>query len=100
MTALKASGSRLWIGTANGVILSIPFSSPLVNEESGKERRRSSLHQAAAAASSTTSTPVIVTTSDDASERLAVSTFVPTCNTSAAQLSFHGHRDAVKFFIW
>jgi hypothetical protein len=51
-------------------------------------------------AAASTSTPVIVTTTDDSSGRLAVSTFVPTCNKSAAQLSFHGHRDAVKFFVW
>merc|ERR1719264_1333580 len=25
--------------------------------------------------------------------------FVPYCNMSQAQLSFHGHRDAVKFFV-
>ena len=104
--ALKASGSRLWIGTANGVILSIPFSDPSSSDggpETDSERRRSSLRQA----SSSISTPVIVTTTSSSGtagdgrgeERLAVSTFVPTCNTSAAQLSFHGHRDAVKFFV-
>ena len=25
--------------------------------------------------------------------------FIPYCNISQAQLSFHGHKDAVKFFI-
>ena len=25
--------------------------------------------------------------------------FIPYCNISQAQLSFHGHKDAVKFFV-
>ena len=33
------------------------------------------------------------------SESLTAETFVPFCNMSQAQLSFHGHRDAVKFFV-
>lgn len=27
------------------------------------------------------------------------SSFIPYCNMAQAQLSFHGHRDAVKFFV-
>jgi mitogen-activated protein kinase 8 interacting protein 3 len=30
---------------------------------------------------------------------LTAETFVPFCNMAQAQLSFHGHRDAVKFFV-
>ena len=35
----------------------------------------------------------------DASGIVSPETFIPYCNMSSAQLSFHGHRDAVKFFV-
>lgn len=76
ITALKASNNRLWIGTANGVILSIPCGS--VKD------------------SNTVSNSIVSSTP---SGRLSMSTFVPLCNLSATQLSFHGHKDAVKFFV-
>ena len=36
---------------------------------------------------------------DSATQRVTPESFVPYCNMSQAQLSFHGHRDAVKFFV-
>ena len=36
---------------------------------------------------------------DSATKRVMAESFVPYCNMSQAQLSFHGHRDAVKFFV-
>jgi mitogen-activated protein kinase 8 interacting protein 3 len=75
ITALKASNNRLWIGTANGVILSLPC---------GKDTNASQ-------------SPTIVSSNE--SGRLSMSTFAPICNLSATQLSFHGHKDAVKFFV-
>ena len=77
ITALKASNNRLWIGTANGVILSIPCGS----------------------AKETNIVPNSPVVSSTPSGRLSMSTFVPICNISATQLSFHGHKDAVKFFV-
>ncbi|XP_075164606.1 JNK-interacting protein syd isoform X5 [Haematobia irritans] len=62
ITALMVSCNRLWIGTSNGVIISVPLS-----EGQGKISDRS--------------------------------TQLPTCCMANAQLSFHGHRDAVKFFV-
>lgn len=59
ITALLISCNRLWIGTGNGVIISIPL------------------------------------IDGNASAR---DTFIPKCCMANAQLSFHGHRDAVKFF--
>ncbi|XP_075164603.1 JNK-interacting protein syd isoform X2 [Haematobia irritans] len=59
ITALMVSCNRLWIGTSNGVIISVPLSE-------GQGDR---------------------------------STQLPTCCMANAQLSFHGHRDAVKFFV-
>lgn len=60
ITALLVSCNRLWIGTGNGVVISVPL-----NDSSGSL----STHQ------------------------------LPRCCMANAQLSFHGHRDAVKFFV-
>lgn len=35
---------------------------------------------------------------DDRSDKVTAGTFVPYCSMAHAQLCFHGHRDAVKFF--
>lgn len=35
----------------------------------------------------------------DGRDNLTAGTFVPFCSMSEAQLSFHGHKDAVKFFV-
>ncbi|BFF99822.1 JNK-interacting protein 3 [Drosophila madeirensis] len=63
ITALMVSCNRLWIGTSNGVIISVPLAE--VQQK---------------------------TTSDPHGQ-------MPLCCMANAQLSFHGHRDAVKFFV-
>jgi len=35
----------------------------------------------------------------DRKDRVIPGSFIPYCSMSQAQLSFHGHRDAVKFFV-
>ena len=35
----------------------------------------------------------------DSKDRVIPGTFTPFCSMSQAQLSFNGHRDAVKFFV-
>ncbi|XP_058833161.1 JNK-interacting protein 3 isoform X3 [Topomyia yanbarensis] len=60
ITALLVSCHRLWIGTGNGVVISVPLS-----ETAGQDP----------------------------------SPLLPRCCMANAQLSFHGHRDAVKFFV-
>ncbi|XP_055914746.1 JNK-interacting protein 3 isoform X4 [Eupeodes corollae] len=61
ITALMVSCNRLWIGTSNGVIISVPLTEgPLKPSSNG---------------------------------------MIPRCGMANAQLSFHGHRDAVKFFV-
>ena len=35
----------------------------------------------------------------DKKERVTPGSFIPYCGMAQAQLSFHGHRDAVKFFV-
>ncbi|XP_076337495.1 C-Jun-amino-terminal kinase-interacting protein 4-like isoform X3 [Tachypleus tridentatus] len=73
ITALLASCNRLWLGTGNGVIISIPLSSSFAK-----------------------------TCSDDRESSKDVATslkFIPYCSMVQAQLSFHGHQDVVKFFV-
>ncbi|VVC94256.1 unnamed protein product [Leptidea sinapis] len=62
ITALLISSGRLWIGTSNGVVISVPLSD--------KDNRSTS-----------------------------PSGTIPWCSMAHAQLSFHGHRDAVTFFV-
>lgn len=35
----------------------------------------------------------------DGKDRVTPGSFIPYCSMAQAQLSFHGHRDAVKFFV-
>lgn len=36
---------------------------------------------------------------DTVNEKVSSNTFIPYCDMSRAQLSFHGHKDSVKFFL-
>lgn len=83
ITALVVSCSRLWVGTGNGVIISIPLSE--ANKTAGVVSNRPG-------------TAVRVYT-DDGSDCAVPGGFVPYCSMAHAQLCFHGHRDAVKFFV-
>ncbi|XP_040922550.1 C-Jun-amino-terminal kinase-interacting protein 4 isoform X7 [Toxotes jaculatrix] len=82
ITALMVSCNRLWIGTGNGVIISIPLT------ETNKVTK--------AAGSQPGS--VVRVYGDDSGDKVTAGTFVPYCSMAHAQLCFHGHRDAVKFF--
>ncbi|KPP73770.1 C-Jun-amino-terminal kinase-interacting protein 3-like, partial [Scleropages formosus] len=79
ITALLIAGNRLWVGTGNGVVISIPLT------ETNK-------------VSPTSSGGVIHVYADENSEKSSGS-FIPYCSMAQAQLCFHGHRDAVKFFV-
>jgi hypothetical protein len=35
----------------------------------------------------------------DPRDRVVAGSFIPYCSMAQAQLSFHGHKDAVKFFV-
>ncbi|XP_032359187.1 C-Jun-amino-terminal kinase-interacting protein 4 isoform X7 [Etheostoma spectabile] len=82
ITALMVSCKRLWIGTGNGVIISIPLT------DTNKETK-AALNQPGSA---------VRVYGDDRSDKVTAGTFVPYCSMAHAQLCFHGHRDAVKFF--
>ncbi|XP_074871067.1 C-Jun-amino-terminal kinase-interacting protein 4 isoform X2 [Carettochelys insculpta] len=83
ITALMVSCNRLWVGTGNGVIISIPLT------ETNKT----------AAGSGNRPGSVIRVYGDENSDKITPGTFIPYCSMAHAQLCFHGHRDAVKFFV-
>uniref|UniRef100_A0A8C8D7H1 C-Jun-amino-terminal kinase-interacting protein 3 n=1 Tax=Oncorhynchus tshawytscha TaxID=74940 RepID=A0A8C8D7H1_ONCTS len=83
ITALLIGGNRLWVGTGNGVVISIPLT------ETNKVSPTSSGGVAGG---------VIHVYADDHPEKSSGS-FIPYCSMAQAQLCFHGHRDAVKFFV-
>ncbi|KAJ7427742.1 hypothetical protein WISP_04368 [Willisornis vidua] len=84
ITALLIAGNRLWVGTGNGVVISIPLTETNKTSPTSGEGSRSG--------------GVIHVYGDDNSDKSA-SSFIPYCSMAQAQLCFHGHRDAVKFFV-
>ncbi|MCJ8738358.1 hypothetical protein PDJAM_G00034870 [Pangasius djambal] len=82
ITALMVSCNRLWVGTGNGVIISIPLTETKTVTQGTSNRPGS----------------VIRVYGDENSDKVTAGTFVPFCSMAHAQLCFHGHRDAVKFF--
>ncbi|KRX99801.1 C-Jun-amino-terminal kinase-interacting protein 4 [Trichinella pseudospiralis] len=97
ITSLLISCKRLWIGTGNGVVLSVPLTEQI--EKKGILVQRCG--KVAADSSSTTAAKskpgeAIRVYSDGSgnSDQICPGTFVPYCNMVLAQLSFHGHRDA------
>ncbi|XP_050824052.1 C-Jun-amino-terminal kinase-interacting protein 3 isoform X3 [Gopherus flavomarginatus] len=97
ITALLIAGNRLWVGTGNGVVISIPLTETVV-------LHRGQLLGLRANKTSPTSGDgnrpggIIHVYGDDSSDKSA-SSFIPYCSMAQAQLCFHGHRDAVKFFV-
>uniref|UniRef100_A0A673MRU3 C-Jun-amino-terminal kinase-interacting protein 4 n=1 Tax=Sinocyclocheilus rhinocerous TaxID=307959 RepID=A0A673MRU3_9TELE len=90
ITALMVSCNRLWVGTGNGVIISIPLSD--------------SVGQCGCLAAHKTVGAIacrpggVVRVYDDTVDCVVTGSYVPYCSMAHAQLCFHGHRDAVKFF--
>ncbi|KAM3592273.1 uncharacterized protein V6R79_016023 [Siganus canaliculatus] len=82
ITALMVSSNRLWIGTGNGVVISIPLT------ENATKATKAAGNQPGS----------VRVYGDDSGDKVTAGTFVPYCSMAHAQLSFHGHRDAVKFF--
>uniref|UniRef100_A0A672PF21 C-Jun-amino-terminal kinase-interacting protein 4 n=1 Tax=Sinocyclocheilus grahami TaxID=75366 RepID=A0A672PF21_SINGR len=84
ITALMVSCNRLWVGTGNGVIISIPLSDckPISHTYRAIACRPGG----------------VVRVYDDTVDGVVTGSYVPYCSMAHAQLCFHGHRDAVKFF--
>jgi len=72
ITSLKATSRRLWIGTGHGIIISIPYKGrDVILDEKARGGK------------------VAIVTDE----------LLPYCSIEDAQLSLHGFREAVKFFI-
>lgn len=107
ITALLISSHRLWIGTGNGVIISVPLSesaNPRPNQPNDPNTTASTAPAAAAPAPPAQpqggSKPGgVIRVYTDSRDQLTPGSFAPYCSMAQAQLSFHGHRDAVKFFV-
>ncbi|XP_072549775.1 sperm associated antigen 9a isoform X3 [Salminus brasiliensis] len=94
ITALMVSCNRLWVGTGNGVIISIPLSES-VGLQHGLLRLRANKNVGVIASRPGGAVRVY---GDESSDIAVSGSYVPYCSMAHAQLCFHGHRDAVKFF--
>uniref|UniRef100_F1KSA5 JNK-interacting protein n=1 Tax=Ascaris suum TaxID=6253 RepID=F1KSA5_ASCSU len=92
-TALLVSCRRLWIGTGTGVIISVPLT------ESNGTRVETKVPVQGAGEEVRGPGGLIRVYSDLNSERVTPGSFIPYCDMARAQLSFHGHKDSVKFFL-
>ncbi|XP_011889205.1 PREDICTED: C-Jun-amino-terminal kinase-interacting protein 3 isoform X9 [Cercocebus atys] len=97
ITALLVAGSRLWVGTGNGVVISIPLTETVVLHRGQLLGLRAN-KTSPTSGEGTRPGGIIHVYGDDSSDR-AASSFIPYCSMAQAQLCFHGHRDAVKFFV-
>ncbi|CAH1777197.1 unnamed protein product [Owenia fusiformis] len=86
ITSLLVGCNRLWIGTGNGVVISVPLS------ESAKQHLMPDSKGGKPGG-------VVRVYSDANSDNITPGSFIPYCSMAQAQLSFHGHKDAVKFFV-
>jgi len=91
ITALLVSCTRLWLGTGNGVIISVPLAT--------SEMTKSSSGNPIADCIEKTKPGGAMRVYSDKKDRVTPGSFIPYCGMAQAQLSFHGHRDAVKFFV-
>jgi hypothetical protein len=81
ITSLLIAANRLWMGTGNGVIISVPISEGLPSTSVQR-----GVH--------------LPTAPRPPGGPMRLSgTFIPFCSMAHAQLSFHGHRNAVKLFV-
>ncbi len=81
ITALLVSNFRLWMGTGNGVIISVPLEGKTKPEVANLPGEPVRIYE------------------EEQGSVITPETFIPYCNMAHAQLSFHGHRDSVKFFV-
>uniref|UniRef100_A0ABM5F059 C-Jun-amino-terminal kinase-interacting protein 3 isoform X11 n=1 Tax=Pogona vitticeps TaxID=103695 RepID=A0ABM5F059_9SAUR len=98
ITALLIAGNRLWVGTGNGVIISIPLTETVVLHRGQLLGLRANKTSPTSGEGNRPGGVIHVYGSDDGSDKSA-SSFIPYCSMAQAQLCFHGHRDAVKFFV-
>lgn len=109
ITSLVVLNKRLWIGTGTGVIISVPLS----EENSSKIDvvTNSSLYTANATAKNQGGPGGLLRVYGSSNNSMGLADsivseksnvdkgIIPYCNITQAQLSFHGHKDAVRFFL-
>ncbi|XP_026812743.1 JNK-interacting protein 3 isoform X3 [Rhopalosiphum maidis] len=79
ITAMLVASNRLWIGTGIGVVISVPLlDKGLLGFPINKE---------------------VKVYSEPKTQEITPSSFIPYCSMAHAQLSVHGFRDSVKFFV-
>jgi mitogen-activated protein kinase 8 interacting protein 3 len=96
ITSLMVLNRKLWIGTGTGVIIAVPLS----NENS--EKVDVANNDAQKSDSKTPGSLIRVYSNSTDGESTGTSDtnkFIPYCNISLAQFSFHGHKDSVRFFV-
>nr|XP_028561141.1 C-Jun-amino-terminal kinase-interacting protein 3 isoform X8 [Podarcis muralis] len=98
ITALLIAGNRLWVGTGNGVVISIPLTETVVLHRGQLLGLRANKTSPTSGEGNRPGGIIHVYGSDDSNDKSA-SSFIPYCSMAQAQLCFHGHRDAVKFFV-
>jgi len=91
ITALLVSCTRLWLGTGNGVIISVPLATSEMTKSSSGNPITDCIEK--------TKPGGAMRVYSDKKDRVTPGSFIPYCGMAQAQLSFHGHRDAVKFFV-
>lgn len=139
---MMISLQRLWMGTGNGVIISVPLSessassgkpvvikdilSSLNHNQLASINGPASINAGGDERDESTSQPPSSTSvyryplhhhflfffkfdlqklrtdkqmNSDPRDRVVAGSFIPYCSMAQAQLSFHGHKDAVKFFV-
>ncbi|CAB3402128.1 unnamed protein product [Caenorhabditis bovis] len=94
-TALLVSNRRLWIGTGTGVVISVPFTDKLEKKIETKDLK-SSVGGGPGGLVRVYAKPA---DSEKAASPSSSDDFIPYVNLAHAQLSFHGHKDSVKFFL-
>ncbi|XP_075928405.1 C-Jun-amino-terminal kinase-interacting protein 4-like isoform X2 [Petromyzon marinus] len=103
ITSLLISCTRLWVGTGNGVIISIPLSESSRQKALGLGGPAWCASRLGGGGSGGPGLArpggVVRVYGDETGDKVTPATFIPYCSMADAQLCFHGHRDAVKFFL-
>ncbi|KAI6177091.1 JNK-interacting protein 3 [Aphelenchoides bicaudatus] len=94
ITSLIVLNRKLWVGTGTGVVICIPLS----NENAEKVDTSNAELQKSETAKTPGSLIRVYNKSTD-SDSSSSDKFIPYCNISMAQFSFHGHKDSVRFFV-
>ncbi|XP_028409298.1 JNK-interacting protein 3-like isoform X2 [Dendronephthya gigantea] len=94
ITALMLTKDRMWVGTGNGVVLSIPLVA--AQPESSRSVVTSPTESSNGGPGGVVR---VYTDTMEKGEKSGVSSFMPYCSMVNAHISFHGHRDSVKFFV-